>query len=91
MIALTLSHRVLLDHGGVFSRLTVLCSGAIIEDIDLYGRLHEQFHMMKPSEERMNDGIAGFGTDTAANKLAAGKERVVSFTPFRRLLANTDK
>ena len=35
---------------GMFSRLRVLCSGAIIEDIDLYGRLHEQFHMMMPSE-----------------------------------------
>ena len=36
---------------GMFSRLRVLCSGAIIEDIDLDGRLHEQFHMMKPSEK----------------------------------------
>ena len=39
---------------GMFSRLRVLCSGDIIEDIDLYGRFHEQFHMMKPSEKRFD-------------------------------------
>ena len=38
---------------GMFSILRVLCSGAIIEDIDLYGRLHEQFHMMMLSEKTL--------------------------------------
>ena len=38
---------------GMFSRFRVLCSSAIIEDIDLYGRLHEQFHMMMLSEKNV--------------------------------------
>ena len=70
---------------GYALRLKVLCSGARTEDIDLYGRLHEQFHMMKPSEKRDNDAIEGFGTNIAADKLAAGKERDVSLTPFSGL------
>ena len=36
---------------GMFRRLRILCGGQIVEDIDLYGRLHEHFHMMKPSEK----------------------------------------
>ena len=39
----------------MFRRLRVLCGGQIVEDIDLHGRLHEQFHMMKPTEKRIND------------------------------------
>ena len=31
---------------GMFRRLRILCGGQIVENIDLYGRLHEQFHMM---------------------------------------------
>ena len=80
---------------GMFSRLRVLCAGAIIEDIDLYGRLHEQFHMMRPSEKRVNDAIEGFGNpvDTAGNlaQLGSTEERVVAFTPFSGLLTNNDK
>ena len=38
---------------GMFRRLRILCGGQIVEDIDLYGRLHEQFHMMKPSEKNV--------------------------------------
>ena len=46
---------------GMFRRQRILCGGQIVEDIDLYGRLHEQFHMMKPSEKRENGAIEGFG------------------------------
>ena len=67
---------------GMFSRLRVLCAGAIVEDIDLYGRLHEQFHMMKPIDTRLNDAIEGFGNLDA---LAATEERFVAFTPFSGL------
>ena len=35
---------------GMFRRLRILCGGQLVEDIDNYGRLHEQFHMMKPSK-----------------------------------------
>ena len=36
---------------GMFRRLRILCGGRIVEDIDYYGRLHEQFNMMMPSEK----------------------------------------
>ena len=64
---------------GMLSRLRVRCGGAIIEDIDLHGRLHEQFHLMKPTATRVNDAVEGFGDDR--NALASGKERVLAFTP----------
>lgn len=73
---------------GMFSRLRVLCSGAICEDIDLYGRLHQQFDMMRPADKRENDAIEGFGANDA---LAPGKERVVAFTPMSGLLTNNNK
>jgi hypothetical protein len=65
---------------GMFSRLRVLCSGAITEGIDLYGRLHKQLHMMKPSEKRMNDAIECFDRPLQANA-----EQVVCFTPMSGL------
>ena len=68
----------------MFRRLRILCGGQICEDIDLYGRLHEQFHMMKPAEKRLNDAIEGFGANVP---LSAGAERVVAFTPFSGLLS----
>ena len=37
---------------GMARRIRVLCGGQIVEDIDEYGRLSEQFHMMKPSEKK---------------------------------------
>lgn len=70
---------------GMFRRLRILCGGQICEDLDLYGRLHEQFHMMKPTEKRENDAIEGFGEFYVA--LSAGAERVVAFTPFSGLLS----
>ena len=66
----------------MFRRLRILCGGQIVEDIDLYGRLHEQFHMMKPSEKRLRDAIEGF--DAALEALA---EKVVCFTPRSGLLS----
>jgi hypothetical protein len=59
-----------------------------VEDIDLYGRLHEQFHMMKPKEKRLNDGIEGFGLNVALKAGAvAGNYKVVCFTPMSGLLS----
>ena len=66
----------------MFRRLRILCGGQIVEDIDLYGRLHEQFHMMKPSEKRVNDEIEGFD-----GVLGANAEKVVCFTPMTGLLS----
>ena len=36
---------------GMFRCLRILRGGQIVEDIDLYGRLHEQSHMMNPKEK----------------------------------------
>ena len=69
---------------GVRSAACVLCVGQIVEDIDFYGRLHEQFHMMKPEEKRENDAIEGFG-DTAA--VPVRLEKVVCFKPMSGLLS----
>jgi len=52
---------------GMFRRLRIVCGGQIVEDIDLYGRLHEHFHMMKPADKRMNDDIEVFGAAFGAN------------------------
>ena len=69
---------------GMFRRMRILCGGQIVEDIDLYGRLHEQFHMMKPKEKRENDAIEGFGNNVG---LPVGAEKVVCFTPMSGLLS----
>jgi hypothetical protein len=42
---------------GMFSILRVLCGGAIVEDIGLYGRLYEQFHLMKPKVKPKNYSV----------------------------------
>ena len=69
---------------GMFRRLRILCGGQIVEDIDLYGRLHKQFHMMKPKEKRENDAIEGFGANVA---LPVRTEKGVCFTPMSGLLS----
>ena len=69
---------------GMFRRMRLLCGGQIVEDMDQYGRLHEMFHMMKPTEKRNNDAIEGFGN---LDPLLAGKDRVVCFTPLSGLLS----
>ena len=66
----------------MFRRLRILCGGQIVEDIDMYGRLHEQFHMMKQSEKRVNDAIEHFDAPLGANA-----EKVVCFTPMSGLLS----
>ena len=69
---------------GFFRRLRVLCGGQIIEDIDNYGRIHEQFDIMKPSEKRRNDAIEGFGSPP--DMLGKGDMRTVCFAPLSGLL-----
>lgn len=68
---------------GMFRRMRIMCGGQIVEDIDGFSRLSEQFHMMKPKEKRVNDAIEGFGDKVA---LGAGKTRTVCFTPMSGLL-----
>ena len=77
---------------GFFRRLKVIVGGQIEEDIDYYTRLHEQFHMMKPTENRLNHAIKGFGMseiiDTSESEAAdspsplpQGHTQTVCFTP----------
>jgi hypothetical protein len=82
---------------GFFRRMRVICGGQIVEDIDNYNRLHEMYHMMKPTEKRLNDAIEGFGvTETefinidaadSPSSLAAGETQTVCFTPLSGLLS----
>ena len=80
-----------------FRRVRVLCGGQIVEDIDDYHRVHQQFHLMRPSERRYNDMVEGFGqtgnlwdfdhtSQEGSASLAATKSRTVCFTPFIGLL-----
>jgi len=68
---------------GFFKRLRILCGGQIIEDIDNYNRLHQMYHMMKPTNKRTNDAIEGFSGET----LSHGSKRTVCFTPMSGLLS----
>jgi hypothetical protein len=82
-----------------FRRVRVLCGGQIVEDIDDYNRLHQMFHLMKPTEKRLNDFVEGFGVNSAqsltldhskleqsATLAANGGAATVAFTPFVGLL-----
>jgi hypothetical protein len=44
-----------------FRRLRVLCGGQILEDIDLYNRVHELFDTLKSKHSRTNEAVEGFG------------------------------
>ena len=77
-----------------FRRVRVLCGGQIVEDIDDYNRVHTQFHLMRPTERRLNDFAEAFGTDLTTSltmtresidtsqTVAADSSRTVCFTPF---------
>jgi hypothetical protein len=81
-----------------FRRVRVLCGGQIVEDIDDYNRIHQMFHLMKPTDRRFNDFIEGFGFNTAqdvtmdgvkldqAAVIPANGSTTVCFTPFVGLL-----
>ena len=77
--------------------MRVICGGQIVEDIDNYNRLHEMFHMMKPTEKRLNDAIEGFGESEfqesitilriSPSPLPKGHTQIVCFTPLSGLLS----
>ena len=69
---------------GMFRRMRVLAGGSLLEDIDEYNRLHEMFHMFKPTDKRTNDSIEGFGSSVA---IAQNKTRTIAFTPMSGLLS----
>ena len=82
-------HPIVANGWGLFKRLRILCGGQLIEYIDNYGRLHQMFHLMKPSEKRKNDGIEGFGDwdDTVSDTIDNGKTRTIGFTPMSGLFS----
>ena len=47
---------------GFFSKMRILASGQILEDIDLYNRVHEMFNMLSATDRRQNDYAEEFGT-----------------------------
>ena len=69
---------------GFFKRMRILCGGQIVEDIDEFNRLSEMYHMMKPTNKRVNDGIEGFGPNEV---LAQNATRTVCFTPMSGLFS----
>jgi hypothetical protein len=81
---------------GFFRRMRVICGGQIVEDIDNYNRLHQMFHIMKPTEKRYNDAVESFGTVESAtpdidnvspSPLPKGHKQTVCFTPMSGLLS----
>ena len=56
--------KILRNVGGpwsFFRRMRLLAGGTVIEDIDNYGRTHQQFHTLVSPSKRQNDTIEGFG------------------------------
>jgi hypothetical protein len=47
-------------------RVRVLVGGTLVEDIDYYNKVHEQFSLLQSQAVRDNDSIEGFGFDSYA-------------------------
>ncbi|MFM7979184.1 MAG: hypothetical protein ACKPKO_07695 [Candidatus Fonsibacter sp.] len=43
-----------------FTRMRILAGGQILEDIDMYNRVHEMFSIFGTTESRINDFSEGF-------------------------------
>lgn len=77
-----------------FNRLRVSARGAIIEDIDNYGRVCEMFHLLQTPASRVNDYTEGFGVSrdweseamTATNSHGFTDRQTVMFKPLCGLL-----
>ena len=44
-----------------FSRMRILAGSQILEDIDMYNRVHEMFSIFSATDSRQNDYAEGFG------------------------------
>jgi len=53
--------RVISGPWSFFRRVRILAGGQILEDMDDYNRIHEMFHILQDSKNRINDDIEGFG------------------------------
>ena len=45
-----------------FSRMRIFAGGQILEDIDMYNRVHEMFSIFSAIDSRQNDYAEGFGS-----------------------------
>lgn len=60
----------------LFNRLQIRIGGsALIEDIDDFGRLTEQFTRLVPNEKRMNEEALGFGLESPGTPLVGGSHK----------------
>ena len=66
----TIPLRTLSGPWSMFRRLRVLCSGQLIEDIDLYSHCHQMFDVLQSEHVRNNEETEGFGVryDSRASK-----------------------
>ena len=81
-----------------FRRARCLVSGAIVDDIDYYNRVHEMLHILTSKNNRENDDVEGFGlrwddenyglwnaADTTV-EIPGGTNKTVTFKPLFGLL-----
>lgn len=73
-----------------FRRLRIMAGGALIEDIDEFGRLSQMFNLLQPKNKRLNDAIE-MGSDATDDILTvipgAGGSQTLMFTPMCGLFA----
>ena len=79
-----------------FSRMRALAGGQILEDIDMYSRVHEIFNIFIASDSRQNEYAEGFGTfwDNTTDRehvsasnvpgIPASASQTVMFKPLKR-------
>ena len=60
-----------------FRRMRIICNGTIVEDIDQYNRIHEMFHVLSNTNNRINGDVsnqnARWDSDKAYDLLSAAE------------------
>lgn len=74
-----------------FRRLRIMAGGALVEDVDEFGRLSQMFSVLQPKNKRLNDFVES-GSDILDKvySVAGGSTQTLIFTPMSGLL-NQDK
>ena len=63
-----------------FRRMRILAAGQLVEDIDMYNRIHEMMHLMVANESRQNDAAEAFGLDWDSQQWYNGTLHANNFT-----------
>jgi hypothetical protein len=77
---------------GVVSRLRVYVSGSLVEDLQFYNRLHQQFFSLQPRSQRRVEGALGYVVEEnddgslKMGRIANGDIVNVAFRPLSGLL-----